>query len=286
MSTADPTEGLIRDWTYVPSAVALRVQASRAFRSMTLRRRAPAYRVVVSASAAERWNVYFAFLPEGEASAAHAYTLDRLAAEPGRLLVVCAAPDLGQVPAAFRDRADAVIWKALPGFDFSAYGLALRHLAEVSSGADVFVMNDSVMGPFASPAKSLGDVPWDFAGFTASSLFENHVQSYAFQLRALTPARLASLAPVMPRRSAFTRYMDVVLCQETRLARAASRTMSVGARWFARHEDVRNLSLERGAILTQAGVPFVKKSLLDRYSDLQDRAEIAAILETHGHPLP
>jgi hypothetical protein len=278
--------GLIRDWTYVSSPVALRVQASRAVRSMILRRRAPAHRVVVPANASTRWNVYFAFLPNGQASAAHLYSLDRLGAEPGRLLAVCASPDPAMVPAALRDRADALIWKALPGFDFSAYGLALRHLAEASSGADVFVMNDSVLGPFASPAKSLADVPWDFAGFTASSLFENHVQSYAFQLRALTPARLASLAPVLPRHSAFTRYMDVVLCQETRLARAASQTMSVGARWFARYQDVRNLSLERGAMLAEAGVPFVKKSLLDRYSDLQDRGEIAEILETHGHPLP
>jgi lipopolysaccharide biosynthesis protein len=253
---------------------------------MLLRRRAPAYRVLVPANASDRWNVYFVFLPNGGVSAAHLYTLDRLKAERGKLLVVCASSDPGQVPAALRERADALIWKALPGFDFSAYGLALRHLAEVSSGADVFVMNDSVLGPFTSPAKSLEDVPWDFTGFTASSLFENHVQSYAFQLRALTPARLESLTPVFPRQSAFTRYMDVVICQETRLARAAFQTMSVGARWFARHEAVRNLSLKRGAVLTGAGVPFVKKSLLDRYSGLQDRAEIAAILETYRHPLP
>ena len=223
---------------------------------------------------------------DGEMTAAHRYTLDRLAAEPGRLLVVCAAATSDAVPAEIAERCDALIWKALPGFDFSAYGIALRHLAAVSPGCDAFVMNDSVLGPFASPAAALADAPWDLAGFTGSWLFENHIQSYAFQLREVTPGRVAALAPVLSRRTAFNRYMDVVICQETRLARVAARTMRVGARFFVADRVAHNPSLHHAAMLARAGVPFIKRSLLTHYAAFQDRTEIAAIVAGHGHPLP
>lgn len=277
-------DGLVRDWTYTPSPVAWRVQVSRTLRMTVLRRPAPPHRVIVPATPDARWSVYFAFLPDGAATAAHRYTLAKLAAEPGKLLVVAATPDRTNIPAAFRDAADALIWKGLGGFDFSAYAVALRHLAETSPGADLFVMNDSVFGPFASPAQSLADAPWDLAGFTASSLFENHVQSYAFQLRAATPARIAALA--LARHTAFDRYMDVVICQETRLARHASRAMAVGARWFAPFEQALNLSLDHGVQLAEQGVPFLKRSLLGKHVALQDRPDVLRVLERHDHPVP
>lgn len=287
MSEAPPPgDGLVADWSYRPSPIAPRLRMSRIARSLLLRRAAPAHRVVRPASPADRWTTYFLYLPDGRETAAHRFTLDRLADEPGRLLVVCAAPSLAAIPAVVAERCDALIWKAMGGFDFSAYAVALRHIAERSPGADVFVMNDSVLGPFASPAALLADAPWDLAGFTASWLFENHIQSYAFQLREVTPTRVAALSPVLPRASAFNRYMDVVICQETRLARAAAASMRVGARFFVDDRVAHNPSLHHAARLARLGVPFVKRSLLDRHADLQDRAEIAAIVAAHGHPLP
>ena len=282
MSYADD-DGLIRDWSYTPSPVAARVKLTRLARMTLLRRLAPPSSVIVAAMRADRWSVYFAYLPDGLVTAAHLYTLARLAAEPGKLLVIAATPDRALIPAEMRDAADALIWKGLGGFDFSAYAVALHHLAEVSPGSDLFVMNDSVFGPFASPAQVLADAPWDFAGFTASSLFENHVQSYAFQMRAATPDRIAALA--LPRFTAFDRYMDVVICQETRLARHAAGSMSVGARWFAPFERVLNLSLERGAWLAGQGVPFLKRSLVGKHGHfVESQADIAALLEVNGHP--
>jgi hypothetical protein len=276
-------EHLHRDWTYRPSAPTWRLELSRAIRRTALRRPAPRSRVIVAAQAAARWSCYFAFLPDGRLGEAHRYTLDRLAKEPGKLLVVCATPSADDIPAEIRDRADALIWKGLRGYDFSAYGLMLRHLVERSPGADVFVMNDSVFGPFASPAELLADAPWDLAAFTASSLFENHVQSYAFQLRGLSQACVAALAPVL--RISFDRYMDVVICQETRLARTAARAMSVGAQWYAHHEDILNLSLDRGPALAARGVPFLKRSLLGNYAEREDRAAVLAVLEAAAHPI-
>lgn len=275
---------LVRDWGYVPSAPTGRLQLSRLLRQTVLRRRRPAARVLRAAEPALRWTCYFAYLADGQPTAAHLYTIDRLAAEPGKLLVICATPAPDLVPAAMQARADAVIWKGLRGFDFSAYRLVLGHLAERSPGADLFVMNDSVFGPFDSPAAALADAPWDMAAFTASSLFENHVQSYAFQLRGLTRARSAALRPVF--RRTFDRYMDVVICQETRFARYAARTMSVGARWFVEHEQVLNPSLDRAVALAGRGVPFLKRSLLGRYAERADRAAVEAVLEQAGHPLP
>lgn len=274
---------LVRDWTFEASAVAPRVQLSRLFRTAALRRPAPPQKVLVPAVPASRWSVYFAFLPQGHVTAAHRYTLAKLAAEPGKLLAIVATGEASTVPREFRDVADALIWKGLGGFDFSAYAVALHHIAATSPGANVFVMNDSVFGPFTSPAINLADAPWDFAGFTASSLFENHVQSYAFQLRAATADRIAALA--LPRRLAFDRYMDVVICQETRLARRAARAMTVGARWFAPDRAV-NLSLDCGVELAGRDVPFLKRSLLGRHRNFTTGPlSAASVLERYGHPV-
>ncbi|MBB4155145.1 lipopolysaccharide biosynthesis protein [Sphingomonas jinjuensis] len=287
MTATDPHSRAIadfdRNWTYRPSPFDAQLAGSRLLRRMLLRGRAPRAQTIVAADAAARWTCYFAYLPDGVAAPLHLYTLDRLAAEPGRLLVVCATDSPDAIPAAIRERADALIWKSLGGFDFSGYRLMLRHLAERSPGADVFVMNDSVFGPFASPAAVLADRAWDLTAFTASTRIENHIQSYAFQLRALTPERFAALASVFG--PTFNRYTDVVLCQETRFARVAAKTMSVGACWFADSARVFNPTLDRGVALAHAGLPFVKRSLLGRHGHREDSEAVRALLEDAGHPI-
>lgn len=234
---------------------------------------------------AERWTAYFAYLPDGQLLPSHRFTLDKLAAEPSRLLVICATDRPDQVPAELRDCADSLIWKGKSGFDFSAYALALRYVARDSNGADVVFLNDSVLGPFQSLDNLFANSPWDLTGLTAYSLIENHVQSYAFQIRNVTRQRVRALSAVIPQRSAFNRYKDVVLCQETRLACVAARSMSVGAFWFADAADTLNPTVYRAVELARAGFPFLKRSLTGRFAHLADRAEVDGILASHGHPL-
>lgn len=272
---------LQRDWSFVASRPTLLGRLSRANSWLTGYRPRPPRALIRPIVPRERWTCYFLYLPDGRLTAAHLYTLRKLRELPGGLLVICAAPHPRDVPDDLLGIADALYWKGLSGYDFSAYSIALRGVAEGSPGADLFVMNDSVLGPFGEVEPFLARAPWELTGFTATSMGENHLQSYAFLLRDVTPRRIDAFGSAMPRRAAFNRYRDVINLQETRFARLASRRMQVGAFWYA---DV-DPTLVAATALVADGFPFLKRSLLGRYGDFQDPEALRRILAAHGHPL-
>ncbi len=226
------------------------------------------------------------YLPDGSLTIAHRFTLQRLAALYTGLLVVAALPDGAAVPSEVFDYADAAIVKNLNGYDFSAYAIGLRAIEQGSPGCAVFVLNDSVYGPFSDLNQEFATAPWDFTGYTGFSMIENHIQSYAFMLKRVDRTTLDALHSVFPENYAYDRYKDVVFQQETRLARVASRSMSVGARWFADYRTAADPSFFAALSLMETGFPFLKKSLLNRRPDIYDRDIIVAALENLGHPLP
>jgi lipopolysaccharide biosynthesis protein len=225
------------------------------------------------------------FLPDGKLTPAHYFTLRRLRAMRGGLLVVCATDHPENVPRDLIAQSDAIYWKALPGYDFSAYAIVLSEVANRSPGADVLLINDSIYGPFSDLDAMLDHVPWQMTGFTATSAFENHIQSYAFFLRHVTDARVRSLQSVISPRFAFNRFRDVVNCQETRLAREAARSMSVGSFWFANTPAAGDPSLALALPLLAEGFPFLKRSLLGKLNGAYDKALLCGLLEERGHPV-
>jgi len=277
--------GVVSDWSFVRTTPPLAYVKKRVGTFALRAHRAPAHLRLKPVRPAPRWTVYFVYAPQGQLSDAHHFTLRRLR-ELGRpLLVVCAAPAASAVPGSLVDYADALYWKDLPGFDFSAYTLALGEISRLSEGADVFVMNDSVFGPF-------GDLPaleraarWDLSAFTASPAIENHIQSYAFLLRQVTRPLMSALRSVFIPWLAFNRFPDVVSCQETRLARVASRHMSVGALWYPGPGAPDDLPRLLPAEMVAAGFPFLKRSLLGKFAGLHDRAQLEAILRAQQHPV-
>lgn len=278
-------DGLTSQWDFVPSPVMRWERRQLAERFLRAVHRRPASGVAMPATPKPVWIVYFMFAPDGVVSVVHRYTLARLRDEGLPVLVVCSCADKNRMPADLPGLCDALLWKALPGYDFSAYSLALRHIASHAPGADVIVMNDSVFGPFSSLRQVLDDSPWDLTGFTASSEITNHVQSYAFCLRGVTRARMARLATVFFPMGALSVPQDVIVLQETRMARVAARSMKVGALWFSDATKVHNPTLVRPMALLDAGFPFLKRALLTKSSNYIDRDVVLERLATYGHPL-
>lgn len=224
------------------------------------------------------------FLPDGVLTAAHLFTLERLRRLPGGLLVIVAAPSLPDLKAV-REFADAFYWKALAGYDFSAYAIVLREIAKRSSGADLFIMNDSVFGPFYDVQPLLDRSPaWDLTGFTASWLFENHLQSYAFFMRTVTEDRIGAFGSAIPFSLACDQYRHVINLQETRFARLATRKLSVGAMWYADPSGPYDPTLFLPFELIAMRFPFLKKSLTGRLHHFQNKRSVEALLEAQGHP--
>ncbi len=270
---------LIDHWTFVESAH-WHLWPRRTFFRLTKEQAAPPYQVLVPVEPRKEWIAYFAYLPDGQLTAAHRFTLERFRELKVPLLVVCAAREPSLVPRELYASCDALCWKGTSGYDFSAYAVALRLIAERSPGAKAFVINDSVFGPFADLRRFLVAPPWDLTGLTAQSAMENHVQSYAFILRDITPARLAQLAPAIPLDRAYDDIASVITQQETTFARVASRSMTVGAHWFGDLDG----PLFRAVELLQAGFPFVKKSLIGKHQQLNDPVAIRKELDRLGHP--
>jgi len=289
LQQAAEEKGLVRDWAFEASRAGSWFRRQRIRDFLFRLRPAPRTRVLRAATSADRWILYFLFLPDGQLTPAHRFTLARLARTGMKRLVLCATPHQEDVPAELHDLSDALIWKALSGFDFSAYAAGLRHLARRSSGCDVFVMNDSVLGPFADLDALMDRAKWDLTGITGSGNEENHVQSYAFILRGVTRSRLWGLRTIFPPGAAFDDFAAVVRSQETRFARVAARRMSVGAFWFAAWSvENPDPTLFAADVLLDQGFPFIKKSALAKFRHVVGHvmaAKLDARLAAYGHPL-
>ena len=275
--------GTTSPWPFRRSRRSPRAFAGRVRAVVRSLRGAPARRELKPVTSRPRWSLYFIWAPDGRLEPCHHFTLAQLRARDAGLLVVVATDDPANVPAELHDMVDALWWKALPGYDFSAYAIGLQAIAQGSPGADTFVMNDSVFGPLV-PVEPLLDTPWELTAMTASSLFENHVQSYAFHLRDVTTRRLGPLASVLSTRWSVGQFQDVVFWQETRFARVAARSMSVGAWWWAEQGAGRDLLLREPQALVAAGMPFVKRSLLGKWRSEEQAQWVVGLLRAHGHP--
>lgn len=246
---------------------------------------APPSAAIVVPHARARWVLYFVYAPDGKLTPAHRFSLDRLRTQGIGLAVVCAAPSASEVPSELADNTDSLYWKGLSGFDFSAYAIGLRALATHSPNADILVMNDSVYGPFRPVDQLFAEMRWDLTGFTASADIENHIQSYAFMLRRWTMHKLAALDHVLPPDMAYDDYREVVFCQETVLARAAAKVMSVGALWYADHRRCSDASLFAALPLLETDFPFLKKALLTKHARFYEADRIVDALRALDHPV-
>lgn len=278
--------GLIPNWEFAASNITRerRLEVAKIF--LRKSRPRPGWLTIEPIRPKNEWAVYFLYLPDGVSNSGHQFTLQRLRDAGHHIMVVCATPTPFMIPADVVDYADALYWKGLSGYDFSAYSAALIEISHKSPGANVLVINDSVFGPFTDLRGTLNATTWDLTGFTASAEIENHIQSYAFMLRDVTPSRMRSLGTVMFPWRALSEVDDVIHVQETRFARVASKTMSVGALWYAGEPPVKNPSLFRPVELINSGFPFLKRSLTGKLQHMQDVEEIQEILYKSGHPIP
>lgn len=272
------------DWDFTPSRPSVLASLSRLKSSATGKSPFPAHEIIrTTPDRAARWLGYFIYLPDGRLDDSHRYTLSQFAAMDAQVAVCCAAPSIADVPEELNERCDHLIWKALGGYDFSAYALLIDTTARNSPGAELFIMNDSVLGPFGDLGPWLDRARWDLTGFLASAQFENHIQSFAFLLRNVRPETMGHFGKALSLAHAYDRYQDVINLQETRFSRIASRRMRVGAYLYA-GDPMENASLDDALKLVRSGFPFLKKSLLGRYSALQDLAEIQSFLKASAHP--
>jgi lipopolysaccharide biosynthesis protein len=229
--------------------------------------------------------MYFMYLPQGQLSSQHRFTLDRLASEDARLMIVCACPPDHPVLTELRERCDALCWKAINGYDFSAYAVGLTELVRHASGSDVMVLNDSMLGPFTPLVPFIEQAPWRLTSLTASALEENHLQSFAFVVRHLDANFLQAVSSVLSRDWSYDLADAVILLQETRLARVASRQMSVGAYWFTDGSHYVDLCLDCPEQMLAAGFPLLKRSLFDKFAGrFQEPTAMSALLLRIGHP--
>lgn len=277
-------EGLTRNWDFNATKVPRWLYRSRLevfFKNIQWR---PKFVELLPVTEKSEWAVYFIYAPDGRLNQAHEFTLGRLRDCGLKICVICAAPDASFVPDRLRGFVDALYWKHLKGYDFSAYAIALEIISKSSPHARVLFMNDSVFGPFSDLRCRMTDAPWDFTGFTASSQFENHIQSYAFVLRDVASKTVRSLSSVLFPMISLKAYEAVTLCQETRLARVASRNMSVGSYWFGDANDVLDPVLVKPFELIKDGFPFLKKSLIGKHRKFNPDGEAEAFLASQRHP--
>ena len=245
----------------------------------------PAWEAIRPMAPARHWVGYFVYAPDGVLAPHHRYTIDKLRRQTDHLAIIYASDrPLAALDAAF-SQADAVYWKALSGFDFSAYAILIAEAAHHAPGCDLIVMNDSVLGPFSDLIGCFEAAPWCLSGLTGYSLVENHVQSYAFCLRNVDDELLSLVGKIASDRLSFSRFGDVVLCQETRFASTLAKQVDAGALWSSDHRrGGGDLPLVWPFGLLDEGFPFLKRSLFGKFGTLHDRAVLNEFLVSQSHP--
>lgn len=281
----EPVSGLKTYWNFNPSPVSLRHKWQRLAAHSWRKVDRPSYKPISKPYPAEHWNLYFVYCPDETLSAAHRYTIDRLRSSGHPLLIVCGTAAPEKIPTELQSSCDALYWKDLPGYDFSAFRIALEAICEYSPGATVFMMNDSVFGPFSDINPYVEHAPWELTGFSASALGENHIQSFAFIIKHLTGQVLQSLDEVFLPDSAYNDLGDVILSQELKLARVASYSQSVGSYWYNPNRKEFDPMLHLPFDMVNAGLPFLKRSLLGKMSKIQNPREVRKFLQKMGHPM-
>jgi hypothetical protein len=277
--------GLEPNWQYERDKLSLGCYGRYGLRALSARR-APKSVGLKPVRPHSRWLVYFIFAPDGTLKDYHHYTLNRLRALDGALAVVFASATPAPLSEALASRCDALYWKELSGYDFSAYTLALTEIAARSPGADVLIMNDSVFGPFSDLEQFMNRAEWDLTGFTATNVGgQNHIQSYAFIFRDFGPSKLHEMRRVFHPHFAFNSAHGTVACQELWMARVAARSMSVGSFWYSEDAIAHDPSLTKAIELVDAGFPFLKRSLLGKHSRFQEQKAVVARLVKLGHPI-
>lgn len=279
-----PVRALANDWTFVPSRAGLDLRTKRFYLPLLHSRKRPRQVTIEAVTPRPTWLVYFVFCPNDRIGSHHLFTLSRLRDSGLPIMIVCACSDPARVPAELTAFADALYWKGLHGYDFSAYTLALEAISAGSPGATAFVLNDSMFGPFYDLRPFLEQARWELTGFTASALNENHVQSYAFIMQGITPSRVERLRDVFYRNKAYNDVDAVIWCQETRMARVAHRSMTVGAFFYNDCAAMLDPCLETPFDMVDAGFPFMKRSLLGKMRQFQDPERVRHYLSRFRHP--
>lgn len=271
-------------WTYVPSVPRLSIVLRR-WSSRLTRQAPPAWKLLTPPSTTGQWLLYFMFLPTGQLSPQHRFTLERLKKEDARLMIVCACPPDHSVLDDLKNQCDALYWKGAEGFDFSGYAIGLDELARRAPDSNVLVLNDSMLGPFAPLAPFIEQAPWRLSGLTASSLEENHLQSFALIIRQLNVEFLQAVASAISNEWCYDAIGSVILLQETRLARVAGHHMTVGAFWYSDGSRFDDLCLNCPEQMLDAGFPLLKRSLFGKFKGVfHDPAAMQALLQRLGHP--
>lgn len=279
-------EGLQYMWTYEREHLSISCYARR-WRYRWAATAMPQSVVLKPVEKRCAWILYFIYAPNGHLDAAHRFTLAALSQGtlPVLAVVACRTPDL--VPASILESCASVIWKALPGYDFSAYAIGLGAIARQSTGADVLVFNDSVFGPFGDLTPYLNCAPWDLTGFMATDgSLQKHIQSYAFVMKEVTRNRLDAMGEIMSDNFAFDTAVATICCRELWMARQASYSMSVGSFWYGRVADVLDPTLSKAIDLVDAGFPFMKRSLLSKQKHYQPSTAVLDCLQRSKHPIP
>jgi lipopolysaccharide biosynthesis protein len=279
-----PFPGAQTHWTYKPSNPRWDIVLRR-WPARTSRQSAPPWKAIKAPEISGRWLLYFVYLPTGHLSQQHLFTLSRLAQEDARLMIVCACPPEHSVLQSLESQCDALYWKGIEGFDFSAYAIGLSALAQHAPGSDVMILNDSMLGPFVPLTPFIEQAQWRLTGLSASSLEENHLQSFALIVRQLDTDFLQAVSSVISTDWCYNHASPVILLQETRLARVANRQMSVGAFWYTDGSRYRDLCLNCPSLMLEAGFPLLKRSLFGKFAhNFQDPASMQALLQKLGHP--
>jgi hypothetical protein len=229
---------------------------------------------------ASRWAVHFCFNPHGQVLPQNDFMLRGLRQQGFAIALVAASSDRNDLSSEWKTLADVLIWKGMDGFDMSALQVGFAYLCQTRPGVEVLWVNDSVLGPFAEIPLLLEQCSpeADVIGFTSSMAVRPHFQSYAFFVRSLTTEILLNMFRD-GRSIAFNDHLSNVLVFETCLAANLCDAGFVVHVWAVPVDPRGDLTMAQPFELIAQGFPFLKRSIIGKFSSDFDQDTVQQFLE-------
>lgn len=195
------------------------------------------------------------------------------------LILVSACEDEKRlaIPAEIADKI-TIIRKPNTGYDFGSWSVGLNLIPEGQLYNEFLILNDSLLGPFASIANIINELrtsPYDITGITDSLQTRYHIQSYLmhFKPNVLNHPKVKNFWMDIREQN---QKQSVIQAYEIGLSRIAqSYGLHVGAirPWnlIANYWD--NPSVHGWKSVLERDIPFIKREVFRRFSEL-DKNEL------------
>lgn len=267
----------------IDSVVDVSARIKNRYRCYFQRRKFPFSQILFEGEIlANKIAIYFVFNPTGSCLPQNVFMMQSLREQGFSVLVVLAIAEGALISDKYYELCDVLIRKDLGGFDISALQVGLKYLLNNNFNGGVLWINDSVFGLFGDLNKLISDAgDFDVLGMTLSFAIRPHFQSYSFFIKKINKKLFNALFFNVRNVSFDEHHLNVRIFESCFMANLVKFGFKVVC-WGVPKDEKYDLILAYPYELIDEGFPFIKRSIVGKFSNEFNQKKILEFFEKHS----